>query len=233
MTHLRSRRPRTLAPLALACVGACGAARADLAALERVPLPRGAAIELVAVDLVQNGSPVSIATFEAARGVDEVLGFYRAAWPEAVDGVPGHVEAELGEWRIVSRFENGTNVALQLRTGERGRATGLLSAQSVEGAGVAESPPPVPPGAELLSTTRTRDGDRTVRTHVVSSVARPGQLVAFYEDAFERAGWSLDAADRPGGVLRVSRRGARAELVATRVPDGTTVAILNEITGEG
>ena len=232
MTHSVSRGPRTLALLALACTGSCGAVRADLAALERVPLPRGVAIELVAAELVQNGRPVSIATFEAATGVDEVLGFYRAAWPDA-DGMPGHVEAEVGEWRIVSRLEGGTNVALQLRAGERGRATGLLSAQRVEGAGVAQSPPPVPPGAELLSTTGARDGARTVRTHVVSSVARPGQLVAFYEDAFERAGWTLDAADRAGGVLRVSRRGARAELVVTRVPDGTTVAILNEITGEG
>ena len=195
-----------------------------------MPLPRGASIELVAAELVHNGLPVSIATFEAPTGIEEVLGFYRATWPEA-DGMPGHVEAEAGEWRIVSRFENGTNVALQLREGGRGRAQGLLSAQRVDGAGVAEAAPPVPPGAQLLSSTRTRDGDRTVRTHIVSSVARPGQLVAFYRDAFERDGWALDAADEDGGVLRVSRRQARAELVATRVPDGTSVAVLNEITG--
>ena len=205
---------------------------ADLKALERVPLPPGATVELVASDLVQDGRAVSIATFEAAAGVDEVLAFYRERWA-GTDAMPGSVTVEIGDWVVISRLENGTNVALQLERGGRGRAEGLLSAQRIDAAPVAEPPPMLPPGAELLSSTRTVDDGSTVRTHVVSSVARPGQVAAFYRDAFERAGWSLDSRgeERPeGAVLRVSRRGARAEVVVTRVPDGTTVAILNEIT---
>ena len=227
----RSRSPVPSILAALAALASAPAA-ADLDALERVPLPPGATVELVAADLVQGGRAVSIATFEAGSGVDEVIGFYRERWP-ATDRMPGSVEVELGEWRIVSRLENGTNVALQLKTGERGRAEGLLSAQRIDAAPVADPPPVVPPGAELLSSTTSADGRDTVRTHVVRSVARPGQVVAFYRDAFERAGWALDSRGEEGAegaVLRVSRRGARAEVVVARVPDGASVAILNEVT---
>ncbi len=193
-------------------------------------LPHGASIELVADDLVQHGRALTVATFRSPDGVEEVLDFYRAAWPP-IDDRPGHVENEAGPWRIVSRLENGTNVALQLQASAGGGSEGLLSFMDITGAGSVEPGPPVPPGGQLLSTTAGDGIAGRVRTHVVSAIGRAGEVAAFYRDELAREGWHT-VSDRDGrgtAVLMLTRRGARAELVVAEMPDGTSTAVLNEI----
>lgn len=133
----------------------------------------------------------------------------------------------------MSRLERGTSLALQLQDDGAGGSTGLVSLMDLDAAGAAPEPPPMPNGARLLSTTETREGARRARTHVVSAIGRPGEVAGFYRDAMDRDGWRI-VSDRPAGstaVMMLARRGARAELVVTAMPDGTSMAILNEITG--
>ena len=229
----RRRARRRLTGLALATLALLpGAVLADGRALARLALPDGASLALVAEDVVQHGRPVAIATFEARAPLDSVRDFYRELWPADESG-PGHVEVELGPWRIVSRLEGGTNLALQLRDDGEGGSAGLVSAMRLDAAGSAPEPPPLPPGAELLSTTESREGRRRVTTHVVSAIGRPGETAGFYRDAMARAGWR-NVSERTAGdaiVTALARRGRRAEIVVVAAADGTSTAILNEITG--
>ena len=227
---LSRTRPAALALAALGLWSAAG--RADVGALAALALPDGATLELVAEDVVQHGRPVSIATLEAPGSVDETLGFYRALWPADERG-PGHVENEIGPWRVLSRLEGGASLAIQLRAGDGGGSTGLVSVLRLDAGGAAPEPPPLPPGAELLSTTESGEGAGRARTDVVSAAGRPGEVAGFYRDAMDRRGWEI-VSERTAGdaiVMLLTRRDRRAEIVVARAPDGTSTAILNEITG--
>jgi len=207
-------------------------AGADSPLIERVPLPAAASLNLIAHDLVQNGLRMSLATFAAERGVEETLAWYRERWPGTHDG-PGHVEAEAEGWKIVSRLQEGSNIALQIKAGTDGGAYGFLSVMPLDGGTVAVSPPALPPGAELLSDTRADDAYGQSRTVLMRSPARPGEVAAFYRDRLERDGWTLQNGDitaSPAVLLFTSVQG-RVELVATAQSGEGTFIVLNSVTG--
>jgi len=232
--HRMTRRALRVAALLLAGVLGLGAthAGADSPLIERIPLPAGASLNLIGHDLVQNGRRMSLATFAAERGVEETLAWYRERWPDTDDG-PGHVEAESDGWKIVSRLQEDSNIALQVKTGTDGGAYGFLSVMPLVGDTVAASSPALPPGVELLSDTRADDAYGQSRTVLMRSPGRPGEVAAFYRDRLERDGWTLqngDIAASPAVLLFSSGQG-RIELVATAQSGEGTFIVLNSVTG--
>lgn len=231
--HPAPTGPRAHVRWLLAAIALASAADvASALSLAGLALPPGATLELVADDLVQHGRPLSVATFRSGADVEAVLGFYAELWPDERER-PGHVLNEAGAWRIVSRFEDGANLALQLRPSADGGSEGLVSVMDLAAPTSGQAPPPVPPGGRLLSTTGGRDGERSVRTHVVSATGRAGEVAGFYRDAMERAGWRAVSDREAGGtiVLMFRRRDAGAELVVAELADGSSTAVLNEIDG--
>ena len=60
-------------------------AQANPDVLEQTPIPPKASSTVVAVNVVQNGSKVSMATLEATDSLESMLGFYRELWADEVD----------------------------------------------------------------------------------------------------------------------------------------------------
>ena len=204
-------------------------ASAGEADLDSVPLPPGAVIRIVALDSVQNGRRVSIATLESAQSIEETLSFYRQAWAEPRGTLPGHIEETAGDWQIISRLEDPLNLVVQLRNGKSG-VEGFISALSIEPVATPGNLP-LPSGGELLSSTSTQDGPLHATTSVVASIARTGQVAAFYRDRLARKGWKLasDRSELGSRVLLLQRRGARMELVVADDEQGGSITVLNEV----
>jgi len=234
MTRTRSSKTALLSALVglLSLTLGVGAGAAERL-LDQVPLPAGARLHLVGHDIVQNGRLMSIATFASPDTVEDVLAWYAERWAADEKG-PGHVLAEVGGWRMVSRLQRGSNIALQLKPSEEGGARGLLSVMPLDGATRDLGLPPMPPGARLLSDTRADDPGGEAVTQVLRAPGGSGQVAGFYRDRMKRDGWVLQHAgssDRPAVLLFSSRRG-RVEVVATPHVDGGTLVILNSVTAD-
>jgi len=217
------------ATLTTVLVSRAGPACADPGALAGLPLPPEAESRAISTDVMQNGLSTSIASFGTSATIERTLAFYRDVWPASEDD-PGHAEARLGDWSVISRVEGDALLVVQLRDGAPG-AVGLLSAVSrTRDVGVALPPPPMPAGGQLLSSLSTRDAGSVAVTSVVSSSARPGEVAAFYRDDLVRDGWRIvsDRIDDGASVLLFDRRGSRLELVVADV-DGQSIAVLNEV----
>ena len=226
-----ARRLARLLPLAVAVLTL--PAGADSLGLAAVPLPPDTSRASIATDILQDGRLTSIASLEGGASVDELLTFYREAWPASGDD-PGHLEERLGEWSVVSRVQDSSLLVVQLRDAPSG-AEGLLSAMAL---GPVQAgpvpPPPMPAGGELLSSTSARDGASVATTSVVLSSARPGEVAAFYRDRLVRDGWTLVSDRMHGGspVLLLDRRGGRVEIVVTDAA-GRSVVVVNEVRRDG
>ena len=218
----------------IATLGATGGVRADAEALAAIPMPPGAQSRTVALDLVQNGHRVSIATLKPSDSIERTLAFYREAWPVERNGSPGHVEERAGGWSIVSHLADGRNQVVQLRDGEAG-VEGYVSTRELVAVEAGPPPePPMPPGGWLLSLTASVDVGTSAGTSVVSAAGRPGEVAAFYRDQLKRAGWELvsERADAGPNVLLLERPGARLDVVIGDEGNGRSLAVLNEVRAE-
>ena len=200
-------------------------------ALIELALPDQAVREIVQLDLQQNGSRVSIATYRAPIGVGESLAFYRSLWP-AGETDPGHVENEIGGWRLISRIDGDISTVLQFKADGLGGTEGLISTLERDAlATIGSLPVPLPPGGSLVSSTQGVDGTRQANTWVVRSTASPGQVSGHFEDQLDRQGWSLvsDRRHQGGEILLFNRRGSTLELVVSQIDDGSSIAVLNRV----
>lgn len=206
---------------------------ADASVLGQIPLPPGTKSRIIALDIVQNGHVLSIASLEPGQSMDETLDFYRTTWHSNAE-VPGYVEALAGDWRVVSHLTDRHNMVVQFREGGDG-VEGVMSALSLQPVAsnqMAEHD--IPPGGAVLATTSSRDAAITATTTVVGSHWRTGEVAAFYRDRLIRSGWSLALESSVAGptVLFFERRGRRLELIVGESMDGGSIAVLNEVTSD-
>jgi len=209
-----------------------GAAVADeQSLLDRVPLPPDARLHLVSHDLLQNGRRMAVATFVASSSVDDTIDWYKARWPADEHG-PGHVETRAGGWRIVSHLEQGSNIALQLKPSDGDGSRGLLSVVPLDEVTTAFDVPLLPPGATLLSDTRSRQVRGEAVTQVVHAPGGTGEVAGFYRDRLTRSGWSVrhsDPSDGPAVLLFTSKWGL-IEVVVTPHVEGGALVVMNRVT---
>ncbi len=218
---------------ALVLAANSGYALADLSTIKNMPLPSGAALQIVGVDIEQNGSRVSIADFQSRDELDRVLAFYQRTWP-AVENHPGHVYQQVNEWSIIARLDDGINLALQLKPNGKGGTAGVVSALDVDSAGSYRlDPPPMPPGASVLSSTGTEDGTRRAHTWMLHAGGRPSETAMFYRDRMPEDDWKvvLDRSGENPAVVMFSGESGTLEIVATSGSDGTFVLVNQVETG--
>lgn len=208
-------------------------AAGDLEALERVPLPAGAEREIVALDLLQNGRRVSIASLDLPGSLEDSLAFYREAWADTVADWPGFIERSVGDWHLISRLERNENQVVQLRDGENGLEALVSVLALVRPMSIPDSYP-LPDGAETVSSTSSADeGIGQATTTVVQARQGAGETVAFYRDRLRRDGWSKvsEQVHTKASVFLLKRGDVRLELVVTDARGGGSLAVFNRLEG--
>ena len=104
-----------------------GIALADAQRLYEVPLPPEVTSQSVAVNVIQQGHRLSMATLQNIGSIDVVFEFYRTTWENSDTSLPGYVEELAGDWHIISHIEDGWNTVIQIRStpqGKRGLSIG-------------------------------------------------------------------------------------------------------------
>ena len=93
---------------------------------ESFPSVDGATVEWVSKSMVVNGMTGAFRTFDTDKSVEKVLEFYRNLWSDGYEGKPGYREGWLGNWKIISRLDDGKILMVQVMGAGSG-STGYLS----------------------------------------------------------------------------------------------------------
>lgn len=196
-----------------------------------IALPENANTAWVSSNLNQNGIVMSIRTFHSPDSVDDVLGFYRTAWFKEGD-IPGFLEDDMLEWKLISQMRETENVVLQLKPTQRGGSTGFLSvAQLHAGSQPIDIDFPLPDATEEYATTYLKENNADVHTMTFITKQSISATSAFYLDRLSRKGWSMARQDDVKGskILLFNRKDDRCEMVIQKLNQDDTVIFVNRV----
>ncbi len=196
-----------------------------------IELPENANTAWISSNLNQNGLVMSIRTFHSPDSVEDVLGFYRTAWFKEGE-IPGFLEDNLLEWKLISQMRDTENVVLQLKPTDNGGSTGFLSvAQLHAGSQPIDIDFPLPESTEEYATTFMRENNADVHTMTFITKQSVGTTTAFYLDQLSRKGWSKAREDDVKGsrILLFNRKDDRCEMVIQKLNEEDTVIFVNRV----
>lgn len=197
--------------------------------LYEFPLPANVKSQSVAIDIIQHGQRISIATLSNVQSMELLLDFFRDTWNASHGDLPGHIEEQSGDWHIISRIEDGWNHVVQIRESVNGFEA-YISVLELKPVEHHTYQPAMPSGGVLVSSTTGNDFGKTAVTDVVFSQSREGEVAGFYRNHFEANEWLLvsDKAVEDSTVMLLQRNGEQAEVVVTQTRDGS-VAVINQV----
>lgn len=199
--------------------------------LTDVPLPAGAVLEVVGIDVVHNGQRVSMATFDAPQSIETTVAFYQNVWQNPADAaVPGVLVSETPEWLLLSRFVDGYNTVVQLRSSQANRSSGFVSIMPLNNT---QASSVVTPDKEmvLLSDTESNDEYSSSRLTVHSSALSVGAVTDRLIRDRENDRWSLTSRQAHGlsHIVLMSAKARQLELIVSPLDSGETLVVSNEV----
>jgi len=172
----------------------------------------------IARDMELNGVPTSMRSVLGEQGLDEVLGFYRREWRDALD------ERIDGDWHVLATRQRGQFVSLRIRQAGAG-VQGILTA-SADFAMVEpnlDSALPIPHGLTRLGHQAFRDQGSTGENLTLMSPRSVSHERQAFQSLYQRDGWVLTEdrgtqSVRNGHVLQFVRGKDQARIVFYRDP---------------
>ena len=192
--------------------------------LMAVPVPHGTRLLSAGADVVQNGNPMALASFDVSLPVDETRAFYRQLWSEPhQENLPALVENQAGNWFILGRLEAGYSIVLQLDLARADRSTGYLSVMQVAQDHRARPEPEDFPGLQRLSTTVSNDELQLSTLSVYSSSESVETLARRFASQLQGQDWVLVSEEgyAQSKVLLLSRRSAQKTVVISALSGST------------
>ncbi len=206
-------------------------------ASEPLEAPPSTQLTWVAEDIVQNGVPMQVQQLQSGLSVGEVLNFYRTQWSGAAQGDgPAFVENQVGEWQTISQLKNDRQVVVQVKPGEAGGAEGFISVADIgatpERDREAEAFPAMS-GSQLVSSTRSRDGEKFATTIIYLNSFSVESNGNYYKEEMTADGWSMvhRLVQEDNTVMLFNRQGKSCE-IALSDNRGRTVILANILTDE-
>ena len=206
----------------------------SIAIAASVPTSQDMALTWVGQELMHNGMPMNVLHFSSSKSEAEVLEYYRHVWADPVsEKAPGFIEESVGEWKVVSRLENGENLVVQVKPTGVG-SEGYISQMPVNASPKAPSNLagfPTPPSSTLVSHTSVQDFKGDALTLVYISTQSVGEVARFYMAALQNKGFSLQhkKIEANTATLFFVGEGKKIDVSAGRSNDGGTVIFANLI----
>lgn len=199
--------------------------------------PPAASVKWVAQDIVHNGVPMKIKSFQSRASSEEVVQFYRQRWGD--DGEGKFVEQTVGPWKVIGTVKEVYNLTVQVQTGADGSASegflGISTLPSVDRpVGPARDFPQLG-GSQLISETISHDSGQGANTLIIQNDYSVGANVSFYSSRLPTMGWTQrqnhNASDNSidGHVLYFERAGKACHIVITRGTQGNTFVVVNSL----
>jgi len=165
--------------------------------------PDGVEPRWAAEDMIFNGVPMRILTFNYAPGVDALRRFYQNTWDR--DGVD-HKAVRQGKWWVLSSLEGDYYTTVQITDIGAGAYAQVgvsrineLRTSAPPGEGV-----PALPRSEVISDIIATDAGRTSRTVIVRNQHSVGSNYSYYLNHYRSHNWTAVRKN-----LDQTRRGAR------------------------
>ena len=227
--------------LVTACLGVaaiCIGAAVSAENWPRVKAAPGATLQWVAQNMVHNGVPMQIQTFQANTPPREVIAFYRQEW-SARSGRPP-VENTSGEWQIIGQRQGNYYITVQARTGNGAKSQGYIAVTQLSAAGKRELLPSVAAfpslgGTQIISQSQADDDGKKSITLVLRNGFSMESNSGFYRSTLSGEGWTLlqdfDPASQgmTGRVMYFERKGESCHISMTSADDGYTVIAVNQV----
>jgi len=197
--------------------------------------PAEATAQVVAQDMVFNGIPMRVLTFQSKLSSDQMVKFYQRRWKR--HGAPEPALSKLGEWRIVGMMDGEYYKTAQVKaerdgsTGYLGISLGLKSigkTKPVLGAGA-----PVPFGSVVRNDIYSVDLPKKARTVILTNRQSVDFNLNYYLRHYQGDGWGALMKKRvrepEHGAALVFRKGVEEASVAISEKNGQTVVFLNTV----
>ena len=214
----------------LTAILAPGALAAGVASCAPMPVPASGTLQSVAEEMVVNGLPMSIRVMNTAQTPQQVLAFYRAAWPNR-PGQQVNVEDRIAPWDVISTRKDGCFYSVQVQQGKRGTIALLGVSRSVDTPAVAGADFPAMAGTRVINDMRSDDLGKVGRLLILSNQFSGSGNATFYRDQMRSSGWTLvkestPKRGNPQAIVQVFRRGGSwADVSINQGPRGTAVVV--------
>ncbi len=176
------------------------ASAALLYAMPRFPAPLRSTVSWVAEDVVLNTMPMSVRKFKSGDDVKTVMGFYRRLWQTPVgEGLPGFIEQDYQDWKMISRFDKGFIMVVQAKPDLGGGSWGYLGISQldkIENKVVLGKNVPKMNGSKVISDIKHNDTFRKANTVTLQNGFSVSSNASFYKSYYLGRGWDV-AMDGP------------------------------------
>lgn len=202
----------------------------DCFAAPTIPIPSWMERTAIARKMVVNGLPSEVHSFEAGRGLDELLRFYRQRWRTGNDGKPGYRVVTSESWYVISRLEGRYLLTVQARAKNTFVTEGFLAVadlNELENNDPSKERIPKMAGSRVVNDTTSYDPGKKGRTLMIINNFSVSTNSTFYQDHYLDRGWGLlENQDFNGAqVLAFRRIGREAHLVIRDSGEGSVVVM--------
>ncbi|GMR08487.1 MAG: hypothetical protein BMS9Abin26_1492 [Gammaproteobacteria bacterium] len=164
-------------------------------AMPRFPAPPRSTVSWVAEDVVLNTMPMSVRKFKSGDGVEAVRGFYRRLWKTPVgEGLPGFIEQDFQDWKMISRFDKGFIMVVQAMPDLGGGSWGYLGISQldkIKDKVVLGKNVPKMNGSKVISDIKHNDTFRKANTVTLQNKFSVSSNASFYKNHYLGRGWDV------------------------------------------
>lgn len=155
--------------------------------------PPRSSVQWVAQDMVNNGVPMRIQSFQATASVADVVSFYQQHWAGLSEAPPA--VNKVGGWQVVGQKSGDYYLTVQVKPGTNSTAQGFLAASRIDGlmAGTNRTDTTFPrlSGSSVVSDVDANDDGKISKTLLSSNSYSLESNAEYYRSTLTTQGWEL------------------------------------------
>lgn len=190
----------------------------------------------VAPDVVHNGIPMHIRSFESKDGVQRLLARFRAEWKATSQYPHNAIEYEVGGYKVIAKLLDLCFYTVQVRSLGQGGSQGLLSVSQIQDknqAPVLGKDFPMLSGSKVATDLVHRDPGKEARTIMLMNQFSTNANADFYRRVLGGDGWNIlsdhlvqfKGGNGNGYTITFKRGFNETSMVISRTEGGTSVLV--------
>ncbi len=233
--HPRRRHQGAVCLFLLTLLGAfvLGSSKVLHAAAPEFPVPTWLDKVTVSGQMNINGLPSSVQYFEAYRGLDDLLDFYRQQWSGGRKNKPGYREATIPPWHIISNLDGQYLYTVQSQQDGQFGIKGYLAIADLKDAEKNKDPgkhAPKMKGSRVINHSTSIDPGQQGETLIIVNEFSITSNSEFYRNYYQQRGWAklVDMEQKQARALTFKKSGQEAHLVIQHL-GGDTQIVMNVV----
>lgn len=200
------------------------------AAAPELPVPTWLDKVTVSGQMNINGLPSSVQYFEASRGLDELLDFYRQQWSGGRKDKPGYREVTVPPWHVISRLDGQYLYTVQSQQDGQFGVKGYLAIADLKEAKKNKDPgkhAPKMKGSRVFNHSTSDDSGQQGETLLIVNEFSITSNAEFYRNYYQQRGWAklVDMEHKQARAMTFKKSGQEAHLVIQHLGEDTQIVM--------